>query len=99
MMNQADNVQTTNRRDRGCTAAQKHCLRQPFSLMQLMCWCPAIGLKTDDDADRHPEDTRQENQDQDTFDGGNQTHDGSLLRGRSSDSKRPGCSIRVNVLA
>ena len=56
-MSQAGDVKTTNRRDRGCTAGEKHGLRQPFLLMELVRGGSAIGLKTDHDADRHPDET------------------------------------------
>jgi hypothetical protein len=74
MLSQAGKIQTTNRGDRGCTAAKKHRLSQPFSLMELVYRGPAIWLETDDDADGHPEETRNEHHPQETLDRGDPTH-------------------------
>jgi hypothetical protein len=80
-MSQADNVQTANRRDRGCAATQKNRSCQSFFLMEYVRRGATIGLETDHDTDRHSEEARQENQDQDASDGRDQTHEGSLSRG------------------
>lgn len=82
MLSQAGKIQTTNRRDRGSTAAEKHGLRQPFLLMKILGRGPAIRFEADDDGHRYPVETRNQRHQQEAFRRGIQRINSFYPRGR-----------------